>query len=566
MSNKNHTQGATWQIMKRRDFLKRAGWGSVGVTGFIMGASGSRALAHPPSPYPAWTPASDKSPKRGGVLTRATAWDPPVLDPRLTNSVGLFQMATLVYNRLLRYPFADEAKDNKDLTLKGDLAESWEGSTDFKTWTFKLRQGVKWHNVPPLKGRELVADDIKYAYEAYAKEGVQSFTFQEIDGMETPDKYTIRIHLKTPNTMFPQNVAEPVTVIFPREVLEEDGDLKKRMIGTGPFIMKENERKVKVVLARNPDYFEKGYPYIDEYRILSTPDAATRRAAFRTGQSDWLGLQSLSDVDQVLKTNPKAVVQENTTVLAPFGLTLSQDKPPFNDVRVRRAISMAIDRQKQVDTVYEGHGILGWGVPYVYWSDELPSAADLGPYWQYRPEEAKKLLAEAGHPNGFETTLFYYEYFPQMTSQIQLVQQDLKRNLNIELNITKQDYTTYFGRYAEGKWEGTAWGFQTGYAISLDERTYQYMHSKSPKNYFRVNDPVIDELCTQLRQTPDRAEQRALTRKVVAREYDQVLRMWMPFDAGFQLWQPHVRNIGQLDLRGNVGYGASTLARLWIEK
>jgi peptide/nickel transport system substrate-binding protein len=566
MSTNDQAQGSTRQSMKRRDFLKRAGWGSVGVTGLIIGASGSRALAHPPSPHPSWLPPSDKPPKRGGVLTRVTATDPPVLDPRLTNSVGLFQMATLVYNRLLRYPFADEAKDNKDLTLKGDLAESWEGSADFKTWTFKLRQGVKWHNVPPLKGREFVADDVKYAYEAYAKEGVQSFTFQEIDGMETPDKYTLRIHLKTPNTMFPQNVAEPVAVIFPREVLEEDGDLKKRMIGTGPFILKENERKVRAVLGRHPDYFDKGYPYIDEYRILSTPDAATRRAAFRTGQSDWLGLQSLSDVDAVRKTNPTAVVQETTTVLAPFGLTLSQDRPPFNDVRVRRAMSMAIDRQKQVDTVYEGHGILGWGVPYIYWSDELPTATDLGPYWQYRPEDAKKLLAEAGHPNGFETTLFYYEYFPQMTSQIQLVQQDLKRNLNIELKITKQDYTTYFGRYAEGKWEGTAWGFQTGYAISLDERTYQYMHSKSPKNYFRVNDPVIDELCTQLRQTPDRTEQRAVARKVVAREHDQVLRMWMPYDAGFSLWQPHVRNIGQLDLRGNVGYGASTLARLWIEK
>src|SRR5262249_60673036 len=120
------------------------------------------------------------------------------------------------------------------------------------------------------------------------------------------------------------------------------------MIGTGPFVMKENERKVRVVLGRHPDYFEKGYPYIDEYRILSTPDAATRRAAFRTGQSDWLGLQSLSDVDQVLKTNPTAVVQEKTTGLAPFGLTLSQDRPPFNDVGVRPALSLAIDRPKQV--------------------------------------------------------------------------------------------------------------------------------------------------------------------------------------------------------------------------
>ena len=117
--------------------------------------------------------------------------------------MGLFQVATLTYNRLLRYPFADEAMGNADLTLKGDLAASWEGSADFTTWTFKLRQGVKWHNVPPLNGRELVADDIKYCYEAYAQEGVQAFTFQDIDGMETPDKYTIHIHLKTPNTGSP---------------------------------------------------------------------------------------------------------------------------------------------------------------------------------------------------------------------------------------------------------------------------------------------------------------------------------------------------------------------------
>src|SRR5882724_11495186 len=329
MSANDHAQGATRQSMKRRDFLRSTGWGSVGVTGLIIGLQRSRALAHPPSPYPSWTASSEKPPKRGGILTRASATDPPVLDPRLTNSVGLFQIATLTSNRLLRYPFADEATGSADLTLKGDLAETWEGSPDFQTWTFKLRQGVKWHNVPPLNGRELVADDIKYCYEAYAKEGVQSFTFQEIEGMTTPDRYTIRIHLKTPNTMFPQNVAEAVTVIFPREVLEEDGDLKKRMIGTGPFILKEHDRKVKVVLVRNPDYFDKGFPYLNEYRILSTPDAATRWAAFRTGQSDILGLQSLGDVKAVLKTNPTAIVQEVTTVLSPFGLTLAQDKPPF---------------------------------------------------------------------------------------------------------------------------------------------------------------------------------------------------------------------------------------------
>jgi ABC-type transport system substrate-binding protein len=555
--------GARRQV-NRREFLERVGWGGVGVTALAVGVRPGRVSAN--SPYPDWIAASPKPPKRGGSLTRASAWDPPVIDPRLTQSIGLFQFAALTSNRLVRYPFADEAKDTNDLTLKGDLAESWQAGPDHRVWTFKLRQGVKWQNMPPLNGRELVAADVKYCYEAYAKEGVQSFTFQEIEGMETPDKYTLRVHLKTPNTLFPQNLAEPVTIIFAREVLEEDGDLKKRLIGTGPYILKEHTRKVRVVLARNPDYWDKGRPYVDEYTILSTPDAATRKAAFRTGQSDILPVPSLSEVEIIRKTNPAAVVQELKSVLAPFGLALAQDRPPFNDVRVRRAISMAIDRQQQVDTVYEGHGILGWGVPYIYYQDKPPTAAQLGPWWQYRPAEAKKLMAEAGHAKGFETTLFYYEYFPQMTSQVQLVQQDLKKNLNINVKITKLDYTTYYGRYVDSKWDGMAWGFQSGHAVGLDERTYMYMHSKSTKNFFRVNDPVIDELTTKLRQTPDRAEQRVSAKKIVDREYDQVLRMWMPFDAGFLVFQPHVRNMAAGVLRNTHGYGASTIARLWLDK
>jgi ABC-type transport system substrate-binding protein len=292
---------------------------------------------------------------------------------------------------------------------------------------------------------------------------------------------------------------------------------------------KEHIRKVRVVLARTRT-IDKGLQSLDEYFILRTPDAATRLAAFRTGQSDILWVASLSEAETVRKTNSAAVVQGLKSVLATFGLTLAQDKPPFSDVRVRRAISMAIDRQKQVYTVFEGHGILGWGVPYIYYQDTMPTAAQLGPWWQFRPAEAKKLLAEAGHPNGFETTLFYYEYFPQMTSQVQLVQQDLKKNLNINLKITKLDYTSYYGRT------------------------------------LRVNDPRIEELNTKLRQTPDRTEHRGITKKIVDRELDQVWRMWMPADAGFLVFQPSVRNASALSLRRTDGYGSAAIARLWLDK
>jgi len=549
--------------LNRRDFVRLSAAGVSAAA--VLGPRHRRASAAA-SPYPDWLPASSKSPKRGGVMTRASAWDPPVIDPRLTQSVGTFQFAGLTSNRLVRYPFSDEASGPADLTLKGDLAESWQASSDFRVWTFKIRQGVKWQNLPPLNGRELTAADIKYCYEQYAKEGFQAFTFQEIEGMETPDKYTLRVHLKTPNTLFPQNLAEPIAIIFSREVLEEDGDLKKRLIGTGPYILKEHTRKVRIVLQRNPDYWDKGRPYVDEYVILSTPDAATRLAAFRTGQADFIWVASPSEVEVVRKTNPQTLVQSYHNTLAPFGLALAQDKPPFNDVRVRRAISMSIDRQKMVDTVFEGHGILGWGVPYIYYQDSQPTAKDFGPWWQYKPAEAKKLLTEAGHPNGFSTTLFYYEYFPQMTSEVQLVQQELKKNLNIDIKITKLDYTTYYGRYVESKWDGMSWGFQSGHAIGLDERTYMYMHSKSTKNFFRVNDPLIDELTSKLRRTPERAEQRAITKKIVDREFDQVLRMWMPYDNGFLVFQPHMRNVSAGALRRTDGYGSPALARAWMEK
>ena len=238
MTTRGRRQTSSPSHVDRRQFLARTGWGAAGAAALAAGVRPGRASAQAGSAITEWIPASTKPPKRGGTLTRASAWDPPVLDPRLTQSVGLYQFAGLTSNKLVRRVFVDEASGPGDMTLKGDLAESWSASPDFRVWTFKLRQGVKWQNVAPLNGREFTSADVKYCLEAYAKEGVQSFTFKEVEGIETPDKYTARIHLQTPNVLFPHNVAEPVAIMFSKEVLEEDGDLKKRLIGTGPFTIK----------------------------------------------------------------------------------------------------------------------------------------------------------------------------------------------------------------------------------------------------------------------------------------------------------------------------------------
>ena len=127
----------------RREFLERAGVTGAGAAALAAGIPRGRAWAQAGTSYPDWIPASTKPPKRGGVLTRASAWDPPVIDPRLTQSVGLYQFVGLTSNRLVRYTFSDEATGPSDMTLKGDLAESWQSDSANRVWTFKLRQGVK---------------------------------------------------------------------------------------------------------------------------------------------------------------------------------------------------------------------------------------------------------------------------------------------------------------------------------------------------------------------------------------------------------------------------------------
>ena len=139
---------------------------------------------------------------------------------------------------------------------------------------------------------------------------------------------------------------------------------------------------VRVVLQRNPDYFDQGRPYVDEYVILSTPDAATRMAAFRTGQADFIWLASPGEVEVLRKTTPSIQVQAYHNTLAPFGVALAQDRPPFNDVRVRRAISMAIDRQKMVDTIFLGYATAADGpIPQTASAFHLAG----GPAWPYDP-------------------------------------------------------------------------------------------------------------------------------------------------------------------------------------
>src|SRR5438309_8349431 len=203
-------------------------------------------------------------PRRGGIL-RVRGFDPPHFDPQLT--VAPFTQSTLsfVYSRLVRYKVGADVQPGT-FSVEPDLAERWE-ELDDTTYVFHLRQGVKWHNKPPVNGRELVAEDVKFTYERFLREqgNPNRYMLDAVDRIEVVDRYTVKFLLKEPYVWFVNALAYPwSTWVIAPEVVQQFGDLKKpeTAIGTGPFRLEHYEPNVKTVFIRHPEYFRAGQPYM----------------------------------------------------------------------------------------------------------------------------------------------------------------------------------------------------------------------------------------------------------------------------------------------------------------
>src|SRR5512134_2284287 len=219
-------------------------------------------------------PAPAQQPKRGGVL-RIAEREAPGLDPHLSISFLTHSYVSLTYSQLVRFPNGPEQKHPADFAILPDLAEKWAVSPDGRVYTFHLRKGVRFHNKPPVNGRELVAEDVKFSLERFmAKSGFRT-RFDPVQGIDVVDKHTVRVTLKEPYAPFLNHLANPTfCAILPREVEEKFKDYNHpdAVIGTGPFVLKSYEKGVKVVFERNPAYFMKGLPYLDGAVIEITPD------------------------------------------------------------------------------------------------------------------------------------------------------------------------------------------------------------------------------------------------------------------------------------------------------
>jgi peptide/nickel transport system substrate-binding protein len=506
-------------------------------------------------------------PRHGGTL-RVRGWDPPHFDPHSTINNFTNDVASFIYSRLVRHKVGADVQPGT-FSVEPDVAERWE-QPDETAYVFHLRQGVKWHNKPPLNGRELVAEDVKFTYDRFLAEkgNANRFLLEPVDRVEVVDRYTVKFLLKEPFVWLVETLAYPWnTWIVAPEVVQQYGDLKKpeTAIGTGPFMLERYEPNVKAVFTRHPEYFRQGQPYVDAVEWLIIPDESTGLAMYRTGQIDcgpqltWAVRQQ--DLD-ALKQSHAHLVYRDMVSIVPQAVAMRTDMPPFNDVRVRRAISHAIDRQGLIEAVW-GRGMptaaLAPGVRE--WSLAVDQLGPGAKYYQYDPTEARRLLAEAGYPKGFKTQLTVSNGFGRdIIDDAQLIQRYLK-DVGIEAELKIQEHGAYFATTMQGKFEGLV-RTPFGIAWQPDASLYRAYVVDSSWNIAHVNDSTLTAMLKEERRTQDLAARRKIIHDIQRYAAEQQYIVYTTANMITASWAPYVKNYSP---NITFDYG-SRAATLWLEK
>jgi peptide/nickel transport system substrate-binding protein len=550
-----HVDPRKTQGVSRRELLK------AGL------AAGAALSAWPLYSLPAPGGEEAGPPKRGGVL-RVRGYDPVHFDPHLTINFKTNNTLSFVYSKLVRHKVGSEIRPGTFI-VEPDLAERWE-TPDETTYIFYLRKGVKWHDKPPVNGRELVAEDVKFTFDRFLTEkgNADRYILELVDRVEVVDRYTVKFLLKEPYVWLVDVLANPRSMwIMAPEVMEKYGDFKKveTAIGTGPFLLERYEPNVKTIFKRNPDYFRDGQPYVDGVEWLVLDDPSTGLAMYRTGQIDcgpggnWTVRQE--DLDSLKQSHPHLRYVDWQSLVTQ-AIYLRTDQPPFTDVRVRRAISQAIDRQAIIEGVYLrgeptpaiGRGLAEWSLPV----DQLGEGAK---YYRYDPKEARRLLAEAGFPKGFKTQINSTGgYGPDLLDAVQLAQQNLKE-VGIETELKLQEYGAYMATTFVGKYEGMAMG-PISIAWEPDSVLYGLYAPGQPRNSGRVNDPKMTAMLQEQRRTKDLEARKQIIFDIQRYAAEQQYYVYTTSSMQTGSWQPYVKNFSP---NHSFDYG-NRVAALWLER
>lgn len=413
--------------------------------------------------------------------------EPAGLDPHKVPAHASVRIYTKIYDSLV--------KTDKDMNYVPNLAESWE-TPDDTTYIFNLRKNVKFHN-----GRQMTADDVKYSFERILNPDTASIAksyFEKIKEINVIDESTIEFKLSEPYAPFMSYMSSSYAAVVPKEVVEENGDLMQVACGTGPFMLAEWVPDNSITLKKNPDYFMEGQPKLDSLVYNVMVDESSRVAALRTGaiHVTTLSPQTLP----LLKKNEEVVIksyQSNNYTFLGFNLNVE----PFNNPKVRRAMSLAVDRDEMAKTIFSGDAVVTGPVPTALgkWSID-PTQNEL---YKQDIEEAKKLLAEAGYPDGFEMKITALGGYADIVGTAQVLQQQLEK-IGIKSEIEQLEIGQYVAAWK--KCDHQVMAGRNGAGSDPDRALGFFFNSSGSANVWGFKDDTYDELTNKGKVTIDEGE------------------------------------------------------------
>ncbi len=444
--------------------------------------------------------AQDPAPVYGGEMSVAITADPPGWDPTVSTSQ---EIARVTYHNV----FEGLVRLDRNGEIVPALAESWETSDDGLTWTFKIRDGVKFHD-----GSDLALSDITAKFER-ATDPDSGHTHPEyyaaIDTVQAGDGNTVVFTLSEPSSSLLYNLARPDSIIYPAAQAETQ---RSQPIGTGPFRFVDYVEGSEVRLEKFADYYLEGVPYLDAVTFEIIPDPNTRFAALQSGDIDLIGVALPPEQFMQLEGNPSLKGTEGSATTE-ITLALNNTRPPLDNPLVRQAITYAIDKQQIVDGAFFGLGtVIG-----THMSPVEGYYVDLNPY-PYDPEKAKELLAEAGYPDGFEIKFELPEPYNIERRTGEVIAQQLAQ-IGIETDLSVVEWGTWVQRiFLGGDYDMTI----IGHSEPRDINVYG-----NPDYYYHYDNPDISTLLDEIEATPDEAEQTRLYQEIATTIADDAVNVWV---------------------------------------
>ncbi|MDO8955778.1 MAG: ABC transporter substrate-binding protein [Deltaproteobacteria bacterium] len=409
-----------------------------------------------------------QKPIYGGTLTIALSAEPPGLDP--TTSPAATIKRVVHYNML-----EGLLKVDRNGKVVPALAKSYNISKDGREYTFNLYQGIKFHDGSPC-----TAEDVKFSFERLLDPktaAVNRKYYMGVESIQVINPLTVKFKVKKFDSNFLFNVARGDAVIVSRQAIDR---LKSQPVGTGPFRFVEWKRGDSVVMVRNPDYYVKGIPYLEKVVFKFIPDPSAQLAALRAGDVDVLAYDLSPENAPMLEKDPRFKVLKGHTTTDVI-MAINNSRKPFNDPRVRQAITLAIDRK----AIIEG-AVAGYGSPIGSHMDPTnPYYIDLSGLYPYNLEKAKKLLAEAGYPNGFEAVLKLPEPYAYARRSGEIIADQLSK-VGIKLTLEVIQWGQWIDRiFKNAEYDLTVIGHAEPFDIEIYGR---------PNYYFRYHNPNFQEL------------------------------------------------------------------------